>query len=207
MAKTIDELIHGGNQFNFNNNSAYNVTAGDRFTAPNKNYLAWITEVEHYINANYGADSAPFKLYSDFNRKKLEGYDEEDFNSNHAKVMGALVSCQSIGLIPAINKQNKSNKKSFKETIEDHPFKFMIAAFVVGFGTYQTILSVAQLEPVRKENYVLKEDVARNYITKEDLTKNYLLKTKYDSLININSGFLKLIFKLKSSPIKEINKP
>lgn len=67
-----------------------------------------------------------------------------------------------------------ANKMTFKEKVEKDPFLWIIrvaiAAFGIGFGTYQVILTTAQLDVIRKGTYVKREEY--------DLLKTELEKLK-----------------------------
>ena len=93
---------------------------------------------------------------------------------------------------------------SWKQKIEDHPlvffFSILVTGFCAGVGAYHSLLSIATLEPIQKNSYVLKEAIKDNYVSREkyielaaqlkkgnqnlekNLELNYVDKTKYDSL-------------------------
>jgi len=94
---------------------------------------------------------------------------------------------------------------SWKQKIEDHPlvffFSILVTGFCAGLGAYHSLLSIANLESIQKNTYVLKDELKDNYISKEkhvelatqlkqenqnyekNLKLNYVVKSKYDSLV------------------------
>ena len=94
MQETIDDLIRKGQSFSFENNS-YRVSHGV-YTRASSDFLSWIAIIEDFVLNNYGEDSAPYKLYQRFDRKKLSGYEKNDFDEEIEKLFGVLISCKSI---------------------------------------------------------------------------------------------------------------
>lgn len=94
MQETIDNLIRKGQSFSFENNS-YRVSHGV-YTRASSDLLSWITMIEDFVLNNYGENSAPYKLYQRFDRKKLSGYEKNDFDEEIEKLFGVLKSCKSI---------------------------------------------------------------------------------------------------------------
>lgn len=72
---------------------------------------------------------------------------------------------------------------SLKNKVENHPLVFffstLCAGFIAGLATYQTILSIANLDTVRKNEYELKNKINSKYISlkeHQDLMKSITLK-------------------------------
>lgn len=102
----IEELIQSGEKFNFRNNS-YSVSHGT-YTRASDELLSWIATIEDFIHNTYGEESAAYKLYLTFDRTKLNGYEQDDFEEQIAILNGALKSCKNI--VP----------KNKKKQIDDH---------------------------------------------------------------------------------------
>jgi hypothetical protein len=90
----VGELIQKGQTFNFRNN-AYTVSHGT-YTRASNELLGWAATVEDFIRNNYGDDSAAFRLYQTFYKRKLNGFEEDDFNEQMANIMGDLLACKQI---------------------------------------------------------------------------------------------------------------
>lgn len=80
---------------------------------------------------------------------------------------------------PSLQKSNPQ-KKSFKEFIIDHSVIFfllaMAASFAVGFGAYDSILKIANLDKVQAGTYLSKEDILKQYTLKDDIIGQYTLR-------------------------------
>lgn len=90
----IDILIKEGQTFNFKNNS-YHGTHGT-YTRASNELLSWIATVEDFIRNNYGEESSAFRLYQNFNPRKLNGNYEKDFIIQMNILLGALKTCKNI---------------------------------------------------------------------------------------------------------------
>lgn len=94
MKEDLESLIKQGENFHFGNNSER--TQNETYGRASDELLGWTANVEDYIIENYGEDSGPFKLYKNFERNKLTGYYESDFNNQLKVLMGALKACRQI---------------------------------------------------------------------------------------------------------------
>ena len=94
MNNQLDELLNEGQGFNFQNN-CYRSNHGI-YTKASDEYQAWIASVEDFILVHYGNESAPFRLYNKFNRRYLNGYEQNDFDQQHAILIASLKACQKI---------------------------------------------------------------------------------------------------------------
>ncbi|PSU88135.1 nucleotide-binding protein [Photobacterium kishitanii] len=57
---------------------------------------AWIGECEDYILTNYGKSSAPWKVYTSFDRNKLDGNYHDTFDHQKSLIVGALATCLRV---------------------------------------------------------------------------------------------------------------
>jgi hypothetical protein len=121
----IDDLIQKGQTFNFRNNS---------FTEPHGTYsrasddlLSWVATVEDFIRSIYGEESASFKLYQTFDRLKLNGYEQDDFNEQMTILIGALKSCKSIS-----PKQKVRSEDHQIISLIKNPLFWTVLAVVIG---------------------------------------------------------------------------
>lgn len=90
----IEELIQKGQTFNFANNS-YRTSHGT-YSKATDDLLAWAATVEDFIRNNFGEESGAFKLYQTFDRQKLTGYEQYDFDRQLPIIIGALKACKTI---------------------------------------------------------------------------------------------------------------
>jgi hypothetical protein len=102
----IEELIQAGQKFNFRNNS-HSASHGN-YTRASEELLSWIATVEDFILNTYGEESAAYKLYLTFDRKKLNDYELDDFQKQMTVLNGSLKACKNI------------TPKSKNNPIDDH---------------------------------------------------------------------------------------
>ncbi|WP_156126402.1 hypothetical protein [Hymenobacter sp. DG25B] len=91
----IDDLIATGKDFSFRTNS-YHSQYGSAYSRASDSLLSWIATVEDFIMNNYGEESSPFKLYQTFERNKLNGFEQDEFDKQITILIGALKACKSI---------------------------------------------------------------------------------------------------------------
>jgi hypothetical protein len=119
MKERIDELIRQGQTFTFANNS-YRSQYGV-YSKPSDEFLAWIATVEDFIIKNYGENSSVFRLYKKFDDQFISGYEKDDFERHHTKLIAALKSCYSI--TPKQVRKDTSKDELLKIIFEKfHPF-------------------------------------------------------------------------------------
>lgn len=94
----LDELIQKGQQFNFRNN-CYSVR-GEYYSKASNDLLVWIVCVEDIIMENYGENSAPYRLYQEFDRSYLDGFYQDDFDKQLSIIFSALRACKEIAPKP-----------------------------------------------------------------------------------------------------------
>jgi predicted nucleotide-binding protein len=94
MNEKIRELIQEAKEHTFQTNN-YNAKHGT-YSRPNANMQAWIAESEDFLLTNYGRDSAPWRIYERFERRKLDGNYAEVFEKEKTIIVSALTSCLRI---------------------------------------------------------------------------------------------------------------
>jgi len=95
MKQKIEELIEEAKEHTFQTNN-YVISGLGNFSRPNVNMQAWIAECEDFILTNYGKDSAPWRIFERFEREKLDGYYEDEFEKQKSVIVSALASCLRI---------------------------------------------------------------------------------------------------------------
>ena len=88
MEDKINELIVESNKYQFQNN-CYSVSHGT-YSQPSDEMQSWIACVEDLIIENFGTDSSPFRLYQEFDKRKLYGYYQDEFDKQKSKLIAAL---------------------------------------------------------------------------------------------------------------------
>lgn len=91
MKEKIDELIQKGQTFTFANNS-YRSQYGV-YSRASDEFLAWVATVEDFIIQNFGENSSVFRLYKKFDDRFVSGYEKDDFDRHHTKLIAALKAC------------------------------------------------------------------------------------------------------------------
>jgi len=95
MKQKIDELIEEAKKHTFQNNN-YIISGLGTFSRPNVNMQGWIAECEDFTLTNYGKDSAPWRIFERFEREKLDGYYEDEFEKQKSLIVSALTACSRI---------------------------------------------------------------------------------------------------------------
>lgn len=90
MNEKLEALIEEGKGYNFYNNS------NGHFSRATVEFQAWITCVEDFIIRNYGEDSAPFRMFSNYNPQFINSHYQGDFDKQTSILLGALIACKSI---------------------------------------------------------------------------------------------------------------
>lgn len=94
MTEKIETLINEGNSYSFGNN-CYHANHGT-FSKASVEMQSWIAEVEDFIIRNYSKDSSPWRVFERFDRRQLDGYYEDTFNSQKEIIISSLKSCLRI---------------------------------------------------------------------------------------------------------------
>ena len=177
MSKTLQDLITEGNQITFQKNSK-NSQFGT-YSDATEELLSWVSRVEDYIRSNYNDESGPYKLFETFNRNKLTGFTQRDFEEEIKKLSGALKSCENIS-------PNKIIKK------DDHLIISLIKNYL-----FWTVLVVAV-----GGSYKLGFDNGNSKFDKEKIEmskENDMLKIYKQKLENKNSQKDSTIIELKTN--------
>ena len=174
----IDELIQSGQKFTFRNNS-YSTSHGT-YTRASDELLGWAATVEDFIRNTYGEDCAAFKLYLTFDRKKLNGYEQDEFEKQMTVLNGALKACKNI------------SPKTANKPVDDHQIILLIkniyfwtvlliisgGAFALGlhFGTSKFDKEKSEFYETTKSQEIEISSLKNNLRTK-DTTITQLNKT------------------------------
>jgi predicted nucleotide-binding protein len=105
-SERLSQLILESKQHTFDKNCGRSATG--IYTRPSIDIQVWLADCEDFIYTNFGKDSAPGRILSDFNRRVLKGYHESDFNVEVAKIISALRICERL----APKSELKTNPKS-----------------------------------------------------------------------------------------------
>lgn len=77
----------------------------------------------------------------------------------------------------------------------------LLAGFLAGIAVYEAIIKISQLDVVRLDNYIKKDELSNKYVTKEEFTN---LDQKYNLLLDENRRLNQL--KVKNQTIPSISK-
>ena len=94
MEDKIKQLIEEGHTYQFQNN-CYSERYGT-FSRPSDEMQSWIACVEDLIIENFGNDSSPYRLYQEFNKRKLFGNYQSEFDKQKSKLIAVLKACLRI---------------------------------------------------------------------------------------------------------------
>jgi hypothetical protein len=172
----LEELLQKGKSYNFKNNSQK--TNVGTFSKASDELLGWTAIVEEFIKENYGENSGPYKLYETFNRRYLTGYEEDDFNNQLAKILGALYACKEIS--PRLRPKSKIKDENQIISLIKNPYFW--AAIVVLMGASFTLgfyFGSSKFDKEKSEYYE-----GNKQLRLEIENKKQILIAK-DSLINV----------------------
>jgi hypothetical protein len=184
----IDELLLLGQKFTFSNNSFS--TSHGTYTRASDELLGWAATVEDFIHKNYGEDCAAFKLFLTFDRKKLTGYNEDDFIKQMTILNGALKACRNI--IPT-SVYKKGEEHQIVQLIKNSYFWTALlivisGSFVLGlhFGTSKFDLEKSELYEKTKSQKIEINSLKFKLISKDTtiVKLNKTITTLQDSLNN-----------------------
>lgn len=94
MDEKINQLIEEARLHTFEKNCYH--TGHGTFSRPNPDFQAWIAECEDFLLTNYGEDSAPWRIFQRFNRKKLDGNYPDSVEREKGIIVSALTACLRI---------------------------------------------------------------------------------------------------------------
>jgi len=138
----IKKLITEADNYTFRNN-CYSVSHGT-FSRASVEMQAWIAECEDAILTNYGENSAPWRVFERFNRNKLDGNYQDEFDKQKNLIISALSSC--IRITPKIKNdvskepKNLDSSKVFIVHGHNEEVKIKIARFIEKMGFEPIIL-------------------------------------------------------------------
>lgn len=141
-SEKINELIKEADNYMFSNN-CYSDSLGT-YSRASVEMQAWIAECEDFIISNYGHDSAPWRVFSRFNRDKLDGNFQDTFDKQKALIISALSSCLRIS--PKTDTSSQTSKKNMDSSqvfiVHGHneEVKIKVARFVEKMGFEPIIL-------------------------------------------------------------------
>lgn len=182
----IDELIKAGQVFTFRNNS-YSTSYGI-YTRASDELLGWAATVEDFIRNNYGADCAAFKLYQTFDRGKLNGYEQDEFEKQMNVINGSLKACKNI-TPKTVNKE--VDEHQIIQLIKNIYFWTVLlivsgGAFALGihFGTSKFDKEKSEFYETTKSQEIEINSLKNNLLTKDTVvvTLNKTIKSLQDSL-------------------------
>lgn len=90
----INSLIEESKTYIFKNN-CYSSNHGT-YSRPSVEMQAWIAECEDFILSTYGDKSTPWRVFSQFERKKLDGNYEDTFDKQKNIIVSALTASLRI---------------------------------------------------------------------------------------------------------------
>ena len=172
MNQTLQDLITEGNQITFQNNSK--VSGHGVYSNATQELLTWVSRVEDYIRSNYNDESGPFKLFETFNRRKLTGFTQKDFETEIKTLLGALKSCETIAPNKVIKKEEDN---IIIALIKNYLFWTVLVvavggAYKLGFDNGNSKFDKEKIE-MNKENEILKDQ--KSSLEKEILNKDSII--------------------------------
>lgn len=154
----LNNLIEESKNISFANNS-YS-SQNEIFSRPSNELLSWVSKVEDFILSNYDEKSGPYKLFETFDRNKLTGYYQSDFDQNITKLIAVLKSCEQI----EPNKKNTSkNENIIISLITNYLFWTVLvvavgASYKLGYDNGNVKFEKDKIE-INEENYKLKKEL------------------------------------------------
>lgn len=94
MEDKINDLIHEGGKYNFQNN-CYTVNHGT-YSQPSDEMQSWIACVEDFIIKTYSADSVPYRLFKEYDKRSMYGNYQDEFVRQKDKIIASLKACLRI---------------------------------------------------------------------------------------------------------------
>ncbi|EGM77009.1 Putative nucleotide-binding protein containing TIR -like domain protein [Rheinheimera sp. A13L] len=144
----VNSLIEEAKQYTFDNNK-YTVESGT-YSRASIAMQAWIAECEDYILSNYGESSAPWKVYSRFERDRLDGNYRDTFDEQRNLILSALATCLRI-----------PPKSESKSKVVEKPLGNLNQVFVVHGHNEEVKVKVARfIEKLGFEPIILHEQAS-----------------------------------------------
>lgn len=172
----IDDLITEGAKYTFQNNSSQS-----GFSKASSELLTWVSRVEDYIRTNYDENSGPYKLIETVRKEKLSGYYQSEFESELAKLKGAINSCKTVPKNKVIKKDDHAIIALIK-----NPFfwpalvVFIGASYKFGYDNGNSKFDKEKIE-LAKENELFKsnnEKLEKTIKTKDSIIIEFKAKSK-----------------------------
>lgn len=178
MNKILDDLIQEGKTYTFNNNSVTH--SHGTYGSPSVNMQSWVVKVEHFILENYEENSGPANLFKTFDRSKLKGNTQYDFEKQHTILMAVLDSCKHI---PPKNQTKKNENDPILSLLTNKLFWGTILVLVSGAFTLGYYFGNSKFDSrlieLTDNNKTLRDSVqSRDFIISR-------MKTISDSALNI----------------------
>lgn len=143
MKEKIEQLIDESKKYTFQNN-CYRKFGSEAFSRPTTEMQAWVAETEDFLIENYGKDSAPWRIFERFERKKLDGNYEETFLRQKDIIVSALTSCLRIPSKIKYGKHIKTKELDLSKVFivhgHDDLLKSEVARYIENLGLKAIIL-------------------------------------------------------------------
>lgn len=94
MNEKINQLIAEAKIHSFEKNCYINEYG--TFSRPNPDFQAWIGECEDFLLTNYGEDSAPWRIFKQFDRRNLDGEYSDTVEREKEIIVSSLKVCLRI---------------------------------------------------------------------------------------------------------------
>lgn len=149
----LNELISEADKYIFQNNS-YTAEHGT-YSRASVEMQAWIADCEDFIISTHGEQSAPWRVFSRFNREQLDGNYQDTFDKEKSIIVSAMSSCLRIS--------PKKNKKSeeLKETLNKNSNLRLTQVFIVHGHNEEVKVKVARfIEKLGFEPIILHEQAS-----------------------------------------------
>lgn len=190
--RNIDNLIDIGKTHTFKNNSI--IKSHGVYTKASDDLLSWIAVVEDFIKVTYGEESAAFKLYNTFDRRKLNGYEQDSFDKQIAILLGALKACKNIS--PAKTK----NIKEDHQIIQLIKNAYFWTALGVAIGSAFTLGNYFGTSKFDAEKATFYNQVEQQKTMISKLEKDSLIADSTIKMLNIQVLILKDSLLLDKDP-------
>jgi hypothetical protein len=158
LKEKLNNLIEESENISFANNSytSHNGTFG---RASNE-LLSWVSKVEDFVVSNYIEKSGPYKLFESFDRNKLTGYYQKEFEGQITKLIAVLKSCEDIE--PNIKNTSK-NENVIISLITNYLFWTVLvvvvgASYKLGYDNGNVKFEIDKIE-LSEENINLKKQL------------------------------------------------
>ncbi|PHS03563.1 MAG: nucleotide-binding protein [Kordia sp.] len=142
MEQKIQELIEEAKTHSFAKN-CFSTRSGT-YGRPTPEMQAWIAECEDFLITNYGKDSAPWRIFGRFNRRKLDKHLEHTFEIEKDIVISSLTACLRISpkkkSLNHISTKELDLSKVFIVHGHDELIKTETARFIENLGLKPIIL-------------------------------------------------------------------